>query len=169
LGGIFAGLLACGGVALIAFILVLDVRRVQNVSSGPDPTVQVVPLDPAVADRPPDVREEGAISHINEQAALRHSKLQLELFQDVLALYRLDTNSYPTTQQGLRALTECPSDLAEPSDWKGPYMRQRAPPDPWNNEFQYELLNPEDYRIWSFGPDGQDGTNDDIVMTATTN
>ncbi len=42
---------------------------------------------------------------------------------------------------------------------------EEVPVDPWNNQFQYSYsagsgeLKP---RIWSMGPDGQDGSDDDI-------
>ena len=37
--------------------------------------------------------------------------------------------------------------------------------DPWGNEYQYlpeGEKNPESYDLWSYGPDGEDGTEDDI-------
>ena len=44
-------------------------------------------------------------------------------------------------------------------------MEQDLPPDPWGNPFQYEFpgrRNPDSYDLWSFGPDGVNGTADDI-------
>jgi general secretion pathway protein G len=35
------------------------------------------------------------------------------------------------------------------------------PLDPWDNEYQYELREKKPV-IWSFGPDGVDGTEDDV-------
>ena len=34
--------------------------------------------------------------------------------------------------------------------------------DPWGNPYQYELASAEQFRIWSWGPDGVDGTEDDV-------
>lgn len=81
-----------------------------------------------------------------------------------LDLYHADCKDYPSTEQGLYALTECPPDLPDPLLWKGPYLTGAVPKDPWRNEYRYEYspgidLDP---RIWSFGPDGEDGTEDDI-------
>jgi hypothetical protein len=46
------------------------------------------------------------------------------------------------------------------------------PKDPWGNDYQYEYPPTHgkgDYPdIWSFGPDGQDGTDDDIVSWSGT-
>ena len=37
--------------------------------------------------------------------------------------------------------------------------------DPWSRDLMYKAPgehNPESYDLWSIGPDGQDGTDDDI-------
>jgi general secretion pathway protein G len=54
------------------------------------------------------------------------------------------------------------------SNWDGPYLKtDTLPKDPWGNGYSYEYppthnkMNVPD--IWSFGPDGQEGTDDDIV------
>jgi general secretion pathway protein G len=42
---------------------------------------------------------------------------------------------------------------------------ESIPPDPWGNEYQYAYpgeANPNSYDIWSYGPDGSSGTDDDI-------
>ena len=59
------------------------------------------------------------------------------------------------------------------SGWDGPYVNQDAiPKDPWGNEYQYEYPPTNgtgDYPdIWSYGPDGEDGTDDDIVSWSNT-
>jgi general secretion pathway protein G len=70
----------------------------------------------------------------------------------------------PTTAEGLTALVVRPADLSE-ANWGGPYLESFAVSrDPWGNEYQY--ISPgkdgRPYDIWSFGPDGMDGTDDDI-------
>lgn len=52
--------------------------------------------------------------------------------------------------------------------WDGPYLTSTSvPKDPWGHEYQYEYPPTHgkgDYPdVWSFGPDGEDGTDDDIV------
>ncbi len=54
------------------------------------------------------------------------------------------------------------------SRWDGPYLKKNEIPlDPWGNPYQYEYPsthgNGDNPDIWSFGPDGQDGTEDDIT------
>ena len=78
-----------------------------------------------------------------------------------LDLYELDTGKYPTTEQGLGALRAQPPGV---DNWRGPYLKQ-SPIDPWGRVYKYVdpgTHNPQDYDLFSVGPDGVEGTNDDI-------
>ena len=83
------------------------------------------------------------------------ARQSLERIGAVLDLYRLDIGSYPTTQQGLRALVEAPSGTA---GWNGPYLKGGVPLDPWNRPYTYRspASRPgHDYDICSGGAQGQ--------------
>jgi general secretion pathway protein G len=102
---------------------------------------------------------------IQENAKVKAAHAQIGLFKTPLRAYDLDVGDFPSTQQGLAALREAPSDLADVNKWKGKYLEDPVPPDPWGNEYQYEYpgTHEEDTPdIWSFGPDGLNGTEDDI-------
>ena len=90
------------------------------------------------------------------------ARLQIGMFEQQLDAYRLHVGSYPTANQGLAALRVQPADLANPAKWRGPYANKDIPTDPWGNPYQYELVTAEQFRIWSWGPDGIDGSEDDI-------
>jgi general secretion pathway protein G len=62
----------------------------------------------------------------------------------------------------LASLRVAPADLADPTKWRGPYAKKDIPPDPWQNAYIYELIGPNQYKVYSAGPDGQPGTDDDI-------
>jgi general secretion pathway protein G len=65
----------------------------------------------------------------------------------------------------LSALMTPPGDLANPAKWKGPYLEKAIPADPWGRPFQYAAPgkhNPQSFDVWSLGPDGADGTEDDV-------
>jgi len=96
------------------------------------------------------------------KAYARAAQSQIGMFERMLTDYRLDVGTYPNTSQGLTSLREAPGDLANTNKWGGPYMSKPVPADPWGNPYQYELQDAENFRIWSWGPDGQDGTEDDI-------
>src|SRR5688572_28661736 len=97
------------------------------------------------------------------KALMQAAETQMHGFESFLNLYNLDIGTYPTTQQGLQALRQAPSDLGNAQQWAGPYAAKDIPPDPLGNQYQYEQSG-DAFRIWSVGPDGQDGTEDDIEV-----
>jgi general secretion pathway protein G len=84
------------------------------------------------------------------------ARLQVENFKSALDLYRLDTGSYPTTQQGLGSLVRNPGNAP---GWKGPYVDSpQLPADPWGNGYVYR--NPGEhgaYDLYSLGADKSPG------------
>lgn len=81
-----------------------------------------------------------------------------------LDLYEMDNGFYPTTEQGLNALTTKPDLTPLPNNWNGPYLK-RKPLDPWGREYAYRSPgehNPQGYDLYSLGSDEQEGTDDDI-------
>lgn len=96
-----------------------------------------------------------------KRANIRVATVQINAISQLLNSYHIDVGSFPTTEQGLAALRSAPA--GGNNKWAGPYGEKDIPPDPWGNPYQYELTPPESYRIWSFGPDGQDGSADDIT------
>jgi general secretion pathway protein G len=101
----------------------------------------------------------------DDQARQLRAKVDIEALETALKLYRLDTGSYPTTQQGLEALTIQPEGA---KNWRsGGYLEKgRLLKDPWGNEYIY--LSPGthgEFDIISYGADGQpggEGVNADI-------
>ena len=96
------------------------------------------------------------------------AKSQIEMLSSALDAYRLDTGSYPTTQQGLQALMELPT-IDPPTNWRGPYLRKAVPPDPWGRPYVYLFpgeSNPKGFDLLSYGADGKlggDGEDADVV------
>lgn len=83
--------------------------------------------------------------------------------ENALDMYRLDNSVYPTTEQGLEALVQKPTMSPEPRNYREDGYVKRLPQDPWRND--YLLLSPGEngkLDIFSVGPDGQAGTEDDI-------
>jgi len=81
-------------------------------------------------------------------------------------MYLLDNGTYPSTEQGLAALLEPPEIPPVPNSWHGPYLRKSTSlKDPWGQAYVYQSPgkhNPDDYDLYSFGPDQQEGGGDDI-------
>jgi general secretion pathway protein G len=88
---------------------------------------------------------------------------QIESFKTALDVYKLHNGAFPSTEQGLVALIAQPSDSP---NWKGPYL---APPiirvDPWGHPYIYKFPGTKSlngYDLYSAGPDGVEGDDDDI-------
>ena len=106
-----------------------------------------------------------AYGPIQRKAFINTAKVQIKAYKTPLQAYRLDIGDFPSSSQGLDALRHTPSDLPNQDKWFGPYLDSEVPKDPWDQPYGYEYpgKNQEDWPdIWSFGPDGQDGTEDDI-------
>lgn len=93
------------------------------------------------------------------------TRAQIDSFGKALDQYRLDTGHYPTTEQGLGALTTRPNN--EPK-WNGPYLRKAVPPDPWDNPYIYRQPGEHDeYDLLSLGKDAQPGgSGEDADITS---
>ena len=76
-----------------------------------------------------------------------------------LDAFEVDNGFFPKSLQDL---------LQQPStarNWHGPYL-DKLPVDPWGNPYIYYYPgkhNPNSYDLLSVGPDGKEGTDDDIV------
>lgn len=109
-----------------------------------------------------------------EKADFKITVTQLESLEQALDYYKLDVRTYPTTEEGLAALLAKPSDEARGRNWAGPYLDEgELPRDPWGNVYQYEFppthgTSTDKPDLWSYGPDGQDNTEDDIVNWTAT-
>jgi general secretion pathway protein G len=105
------------------------------------------------------------ISQNRRRAFNDAANAQIKLFRNALQIYEMDLNGYPNSSQGLQALVEMPSGLANESRWRGPYLDNKVLPlDPWDNAYQYELnADGASYTIKSAGVDGVFGTEDDVT------
>ena len=86
----------------------------------------------------------------------------IQVLESALELYRLDNFEYPSTEQGLNALVNKPSD--DVKNWKkGGYVKKLRN-DPWGNEYNYSKpgRNDSEFEIFSNGADKQGGSDDDI-------
>jgi len=99
---------------------------------------------------------------LQKRANIDAARGQIGMLESAVDLYTLGVGTPPSTQQGLEALRVAPSDLRNPRKWAGPYIKEQLPFDPWGQPYQYEQIDSETYKIWSNGPDGQQGNEDDI-------
>ncbi len=105
-----------------------------------------------------------------DSADIQSTKAQIKSISNALDQYRLDTRTYPNTEEGLNALFDEPSEDEEgaSSKWNGPYLdSEDLPTDAWGNDFQYEFPpthgKTDKPDVWSMGKDSEEGTEDDIT------
>ncbi len=83
-------------------------------------------------------------------------------------LFKVNTGVYP---EELKYLLEKPSDDDVAKKWTGPYIENEGGlKDPWDHEYQYNQYgqhNKGKYDLWNNGPDGREGTDDDVVNWKT--
>ncbi len=91
------------------------------------------------------------------------ARAKVGILKTPINTYQLHMRKYPET---LKDLINEPSDAIVADRWSGPYVDdESALLDPWDNEFRFVVPgkhNPDSFDVWSTGPDGQDGTDDDI-------
>jgi general secretion pathway protein G len=92
----------------------------------------------------------------SEKAKVQAAAMQIERLGTVLDTYRLDTGSYPTSQEGLGALVQKP---ASATRWDGPYLTKGVPKDPWDRPYVYRMPGDQGrpYDLYSLGADGAPG------------
>jgi general secretion pathway protein G len=100
-----------------------------------------------------------------DKAKVTAARANISTFMQALGLYKLDTGTYPTTEQGLQALRVKPEDMPQ---WAGPYLKADIPLDPWGRPYQYKYPGDhgDDPDVISLGADGQpggEGYNADVV------
>ncbi len=100
----------------------------------------------------------------SKEAKITAAGTQIAQIEVALDAFEIDLGRYPTTSEGLLALTKKPT--SDSDGWTQPYLRRDVPKDPWGNDYQYRYpgtYNQEGYDLYSFGPDGKLGGDDDIT------
>ena len=94
------------------------------------------------------------LNYLGESKA-KAAKIQIESFSSALDLYYLDLGRYPSTNEGLAALTRGNN----APGWNGPYLRGGVVPnDPWGHNYVYRAPGERaPFEIISLGSDGQEG------------
>ena len=96
-----------------------------------------------------------------EEARRVKAKMDIKAIESALKLYKIDTGSYPTTEQGLMALIKKPETPPVPLKWReGGYLEGNSvPKDPWGKPYYYTspTADGKDYEVVSYGHDGEPG------------
>ena len=94
-----------------------------------------------------------------DAAKVQTAQTQVRMLKGALETMRLDISRFPTDAEGLALLNTAPKDEAITARWKGPYLDDAVPPDPWGRPYQYSVpgANGQPMAIYSLGADGKRG------------
>lgn len=104
------------------------------------------------------------------KARVTVAKTNIKSISTALQLYKLDNYTYPTTQQGLKALVEKPTAPPVPANWNGPYM-SKIPKDPWGQPYKYLYPGTHNmpFDLWTSGPPGASAGGDQSKVIGNWN
>ena len=104
-----------------------------------------------------------AMRGIGDAAKLKQVDADFKSLESALQMYKLNAGSYPTSQQGLKALQDKPSSTPVPRRWV--QVMSKIPLDPWDSPYTYRFPGKKranEFEILSKGPDGIENTADDL-------
>lgn len=94
-----------------------------------------------------------------DTARVQATQAQVKLLRGAIETYRMDVGRYPAPSEGLASLTTAPGDPAVRDRWRGPYLDEAVPLDPWGQPYQYAVpgANGQPFALYSLGADGKRG------------
>lgn len=85
-----------------------------------------------------------------DRASTSEARIEINQLSNLVEAYYL-SSSPRSLPDNLEQLAEGPSPLTE-----------NVPQDPWGNDYVYKKNSNRDFEIYSLGPDGAEGTEDDV-------
>ena len=104
------------------------------------------------------------VQRYRTQAKNNLARIALGQLAQLMDHYEANFGHFPSTDEGLYALCECPASV-DPSVWFQLAKWNTPPLDPWGSNYNYQYpgsQGSDSVDLWSNGPDGVSGTDDDI-------
>lgn len=102
-----------------------------------------------------------------EGSQVRVAETQVKMLRGAVETFRLDMGRLPTVEEGLRVLYAKPTDTRAAERWRGPYLDESVPLDPWDTPYQYAIpgRDGQPFALYSLGADraaGGEGNDADV-------
>jgi len=102
-----------------------------------------------------------------DTSKVQTAQTQVKMLKGALETLRLDLGRFPTQAEGLALLNSAPADEKLRARWRGAYMDEDIPADPWGNPYQYSMPGSgnQPFALYSLGGDGKrggEGTDADV-------
>ena len=94
-----------------------------------------------------------------DASKVQTAQTQVKMLKGALETMRLDIGRFPTEGEGLSLLNTPPTAEGLKGRWRGPYLDEDLPKDPWGNPYQYSLpgSGSQPFALYSLGADGKRG------------
>lgn len=98
-----------------------------------------------------------------DQSKVTTAQTQVKLLRGAVESLRLDIGRYPANEEGLSLLTRRPGDPGLAARWRGPYLDDALPQDPWGQNYQYAVpgADGQPFALYSYGADSKPGGEGD--------
>jgi general secretion pathway protein G len=94
-----------------------------------------------------------------DSSKVQVAETQVRLLRGAVETFRLEVGRIPSAEEGLGVLYSPPADERARARWRGPYLDEQVPADPWGNPYQYSIPGRDGlpFAIYSLGADGKRG------------
>ncbi|MFZ5661307.1 MAG: type II secretion system major pseudopilin GspG [Pseudomonadota bacterium] len=94
-----------------------------------------------------------------DSSKVQVAETQVRMLRGAIETFRLEVGRLPTPEEGLAVLTQAPADERTRGRWRGPYLDEAVPADPWGNPYQYSIPGRDGmpFALYSLGADGKPG------------
>lgn len=94
-----------------------------------------------------------------DSSKVQVAETQTRLLRGAVETFRLEVGRIPSESEGLAVLYTPPADERSRARWRGPYLDEQVPSDPWGNPYQYAIPGRDGlpFALYSLGADGKPG------------
>lgn len=94
-----------------------------------------------------------------DSSKVQVAETQTRLLRGAVETFRLEVGRLPTVEEGLAVLYTAPTDDRSRARWRGPYLDENVPADPWGNPYIYAIPGRDGlpFAVYSNGADGKPG------------
>lgn len=85
-----------------------------------------------------------------DKASIQESRIEINQLQNLVNSYYLSSSP-----------RKFPDSLEDMTEGASPLTKE-IPKDPWGNNYVYKKISNREFEIYSMGPDGQEGNEDDV-------
>lgn len=99
------------------------------------------------------------------KAEVTRAEVDIKGLKAALGQFRMDHHRYPTEDEGLRILTGVAPPGSDIDEERLDRVVESLSKDPWNRDYLYRFPSEHgdfDFDVFSVGPDGEEGSDDDI-------